>query len=176
MIFHCRRLSCRLLSKKKEREQAVERERAELERVRTELQQEVARGRSRPWKPPSRKRSAREFSPMRQPMRSHRSTRQSQRTRLIFKLQSLEALKAISKGSGEQDLFHGRFQPKPVTTYASGRTAKTLGPEPKSHLVTHAGAMYHGSRVCAKEQASRRLSSGSSQRQNSNVPAELPPG
>lgn len=92
------------IEKKKEREQAVEQERAELERVRTELQQEVARaeaGREAAESEAARKRiladaTAYEIEKINKAIANNAA---------YIQLQSLEALKAISKDPASKIYF-----------------------------------------------------------------------
>jgi regulator of protease activity HflC (stomatin/prohibitin superfamily) len=98
---------------KKEREQAVERERAELERVRTELQQEVARaeaGLQAASKEAERKRiladaTAYEIEQINRAVASNPA---------YIQLQSLEALKAISKDPASKIYFLDGSSPRPL--------------------------------------------------------------
>lgn len=92
------------IEKKKEREQAVERERAELERVRTELQQHVARAKAG--------REASEEEAVR--IRTLADAQAYEITKInkaiggnpaYIQLQSLEALKAISKDPASKIYF-----------------------------------------------------------------------
>jgi len=92
------------IEKKKEREQAVEQERAELERVRTELQQQVARaeaGREAAESEAARKRiladaTAYEIEKINKAIANNAA---------YIQLQSLEALKAISKDPASKIYF-----------------------------------------------------------------------
>ena len=101
------------IEKKKEREQAVERERAELERVRTELQQEVARaeaGRAAAEEEAARKRiladaQAYEITQINNAIASNPA---------YIQLQSLEALKAISKDPASKIYFMDGSSPNPL--------------------------------------------------------------
>ena len=101
------------IEKKKEREQAVERERAELERVRTELQQEVARaeaGRAAAEEEAARKRiladaQAYEITQINNAIASNPA---------YIQLQSLEALKAISKDPASKMYFMDGSSPNPL--------------------------------------------------------------
>ena len=101
------------IEKKKEREQAVERERAELERVRTELQQEVARaeaGREAATQEAQRKRiladaTAYEIEQINRAVASNPA---------YIQLQSLEALKAISKDPASKVYFMDGSSPSPL--------------------------------------------------------------
>ena len=101
------------IEKKKEREQAVERERAELERVRTELQQEVARaqaGKEAAAAEAERKRiladaTAYEIEQINKAIASNPA---------YIQLQSLEALKAISKDPASKIYFMDGSSPSPL--------------------------------------------------------------
>jgi regulator of protease activity HflC (stomatin/prohibitin superfamily) len=98
---------------KKEREQAVERERAELERVRTELQQEVARaeaGLEAASREAERKRiladaTAYEIEKINAAISNNPA---------YIQLQSLEALKAISKDPASKIYFMDGSSPSPL--------------------------------------------------------------
>jgi regulator of protease activity HflC (stomatin/prohibitin superfamily) len=109
------------IEQKKEREQAVERERAELERVRTELQQEVARakaGHEAAEEEAARKRIL--------------ADAQAYEIRVIndaiaenpayIQLQSLEALKAISKDPASKLYFMDGSSPNPLPLMHLGDT------------------------------------------------------
>ena len=101
------------IEQKKEREQAVERERAELERVRTELQQEVARaeaGRAAAAEEAERKRiladaTAYEITQINNAIAKNPA---------YIQLQSLEALKAISKDPASKIYFMDGSSPMPL--------------------------------------------------------------
>ena len=101
------------IEKKKEREQAVEQERAELERVRTMLQQEVARaeaGREAADQEAARKRiladaTAYEITQINNAISTNPA---------YIKLQSLEALKAISKDPASKIYFLDGSSPSPL--------------------------------------------------------------
>ena len=101
------------IEQKKEREQAVERERAELERVRTELQQEVARakaGREAADEEAARKRiladaTAYEITQINKAIANNPA---------YIQLQSLEALKAISKDPASKVYFLDGSSPSPL--------------------------------------------------------------
>ncbi len=101
------------IEKKKEREQAVEQERAELERVRTELQQQVARaaaGREAAEEEAARKRiladaTAYEITQINTAIA---------RNPAYIQLQSLEALKAISKDPASKVYFMDGDSPAPL--------------------------------------------------------------
>ena len=101
------------IEKKKEREQAVERERAELERVRTELQQGVARaqaGREAAASEAERKRiladaTAYEIEQINKAVANNPA---------YIQLQSLEALKAISKDPASKIYFLDGSSPSPL--------------------------------------------------------------
>jgi len=101
------------IERKKEREQAVERERAELERVRTELQQQVARadaGREAAVQEAERMRTladatAYEIEKINKAIASNPA---------YIQLQSLEALKAISKDPASKIYFLDGSSPRPL--------------------------------------------------------------
>ncbi len=101
------------IEQKKEREQAVERERAELERVRTELQQHVARaaaGREAAEQEAARKRiladaTAYEITQINTAVAQNKA---------YIQLQSLEALKAISKDPASKIYFMDGSSPSPL--------------------------------------------------------------
>ncbi len=101
------------IEKKKEREQAVERERAELERVRTELQQEVARAKAG--------RDAAEEEAERVKILADAQAyeiiainKAIQQNPAYIQLQSLEALKAISKDPASKMYFMDGSSPTPL--------------------------------------------------------------
>ncbi len=101
------------IEKKKEREQAVEQERAELERVRTQLQQQVARaaaGREAADEEAARKRiladaTAYEITQINNAIAKNPA---------YIQLQSLEALKAISKDPASKIYFMDGSSPNPL--------------------------------------------------------------
>ena len=101
------------IEQKKEREQAVERERAELERVRTELQQEVARakaGREAAEEDAARMRiladaQAYEIKAINDAIAENPA---------YIQLQSLEALKSISKDPASKVYFLDGSSPSPL--------------------------------------------------------------
>ncbi len=101
------------IEQKKEREQAVERERAELERVRTELQQQVARakaGEEAAEAEAARKRiladaTAYEITQINNAIANNPA---------YIQLQSLEALKAISKDPASKIYFMDGSSPSPL--------------------------------------------------------------
>ncbi len=101
------------IEKKKEREQAVEQERAELERVRTELQQHVARaaaGREAAEEDAARKKiladaTAYEITQINNAIANNPA---------YIQLQSLEALKAISKDPASKIYFMDGTSPSPL--------------------------------------------------------------
>ena len=111
------------IEKKKEREQAVERERAELERVRTELQQEVARaeaGLQAASQEAERKRiladaTAYEIERINSAIASNPA---------YIQLQSLEALKAISKDPASKIYFMDGSSPSPLPLMHLGDTLR----------------------------------------------------
>jgi prohibitin 1 len=101
------------IEKKKEREQAVERERAELERVRTELQQEVARaeaGREAAEEEAARKVILADA----QAYEINAINNAIARNPAYIQLQSLEALKAISKDPASKVYFMDGTSPSPL--------------------------------------------------------------
>jgi len=101
------------IEQKKEREQAVEQEKAELERVRTELQQQVARaqaGREAAESEAARKRiladaQAYEITQINNAVSNNPA---------YIQLQSLEALKAISKDPASKVYFLDGSSPSPL--------------------------------------------------------------
>ncbi len=98
---------------KKEREQAVERERAELERVRTELQQEVARaeaGLDAASKEAERKRILADATAY----EIEQINRAVANNPAYIQLQALEALKAISKDPASKVYFMDGSSPSPL--------------------------------------------------------------
>lgn len=109
------------IEKKKEREQAVERERAELERVRTELQQQVARaaaGREAAEEEAARKKiladaTAYEIEQINNAIANNPA---------YIQLQSLEALKAISKDPASKVYFMDGSSPSPLPLMHLGDT------------------------------------------------------
>jgi len=101
------------IEQKKEREQAVERERAELERVRTELQQQVARaeaGREAAEQEAARKRILADA----QAYEITQINNAIARNPAYIQLQSLEALKAISKDPASKVYFMDGSSPSPL--------------------------------------------------------------
>lgn len=101
------------IEQKKEREQAVERERAELERVRTELQQQVARaeaGREAADQEAARQRILADA-------RAYEITQINNaiaRNPAYIQLQSLEALKSIAKDPASKIYFLDGSSPSPL--------------------------------------------------------------
>ena len=101
------------IEKKKEREQAVEQERAELERVRTELQQQVARaaaGREAAEEEAARKRILADA----QAYEITQINNAVARNPAYIQLQSLEALKSISKDPASKVYFMDGSSPNPL--------------------------------------------------------------
>ncbi len=101
------------IEQKKEREQAVERERAELERVRTELQQTVARaeaGHQAAEQEAARKRILADA----QAYEITQINNAIARNPAYIQLQSLEALKAISKDPASKIYFMDGSSPTPL--------------------------------------------------------------
>lgn len=111
------------IEQKKEREQAVERERAELERVRTELQQHVARasaGREAAEQEAARKRILAEA----QAYEITQINNAIARNPAYIQLQSLEALKAISKDPASKVYFMDGSSPSPLPLMHLGELPK----------------------------------------------------
>jgi regulator of protease activity HflC (stomatin/prohibitin superfamily) len=109
------------IEQKKEREQAVERERAELERVRTELQQEVARaeaGRSAADAEAERKRTLADATAYEITQINNAIAKNP----AYIQLQSLEALKAISKDPASKIYFMDGSSPSPLPLMHLGDT------------------------------------------------------
>ncbi len=101
------------IERKKEREQAVERERAELERVRTELQQQVARadaGREAAVQEAERKRTLADATAY----EIEKINKAIAGNPAYIQLQSLEALKAISKDPASKIYFLDGSSPRPL--------------------------------------------------------------
>jgi regulator of protease activity HflC (stomatin/prohibitin superfamily) len=101
------------IEKKKEREQAVEQERAELERVRTMLQQQVARaeaGREAADQEAARKRILADATAY-EIMQINKAIADNP---AYIQLQSLEALKAISKDPASKIYFMDGSSPSPL--------------------------------------------------------------
>ncbi len=101
------------IEQKKEREQAVERERAELERVRTELQQQVARAEA------GFEAAEQEAARMRvladaQAYEITQINNAVKNNPAYIQLQSLEALKAISKDPASKIYFLDGSSPSPL--------------------------------------------------------------
>ena len=112
------------IEKKKEREQAVEQERAELERVRTELQQHVARaaaGREAAEEEAARKRILADA----QAYEITQINNAIARNPAYIQLQSLEALKAISKDPASKVYFMDGSSPSPLPLMHLGDGVKT---------------------------------------------------
>jgi regulator of protease activity HflC (stomatin/prohibitin superfamily) len=112
------------IERKKEREQAVERERAELERVRTELQQQVARAEAG--------RAAAEEEAARQVTLADAQAYEIRKINdaiannpAYIQLQALEALKAISKDPASKIYFMDGSSPMPLPLMHLGE-AQTL--------------------------------------------------
>lgn len=112
------------IEQKKEREQAVERERAELERVRTELQQQVARaeaGREAAVQEAERKRTLADA----QAYEITQINNAISRNPAYIQLQSLEALKAISKDPASKMYFLDGSSPNPLPLMHLGEVQGT---------------------------------------------------
>ncbi len=109
------------IEQKKEREQAVEQEKAELERVRTELQQHVARaeaGREAAVQEAERKRTLADA----QAYEITQINNAIARNPAYIQLQSLEALKAISKDPASKLYFMDGSSPNPLPLMHLGDT------------------------------------------------------
>ena len=112
------------IEQKKEREQAVERERAELERVRTELQQEVARaeaGLQAAEQEAQRKRILADATAY----EIIQINKAIARNPAYIQLQSLEALKAISKDPASKIYFMDGSSPSPLPLMHLGYSTRT---------------------------------------------------
>ncbi|MGI9206265.1 MAG: SPFH domain-containing protein [Woeseiaceae bacterium] len=112
------------IEKKKEREQAVERERAELERVRTELQQQVARaeaGREAAEQEAERKKILADA----QAYEIEAINRAISDNPAYVQLQSLEALKSISKDPASKMYFMDGSSPSPLPLMHLGDPTST---------------------------------------------------
>jgi regulator of protease activity HflC (stomatin/prohibitin superfamily) len=109
------------IEQKKEREQAVERERAELERVRTELQQQVARaeaGREAAEEEAARKRILADA----QAYEITQINNAIAKNPAYIQLQSLEALKSISKDPASKMYFMDGSSSMPLPLMHLGDT------------------------------------------------------
>ena len=109
------------IEQKKEREQAVEQEKAELERVRTELQQEVARaqaGREAAEEQAARVRILADA----QAYEITQINNAASNNPAYIQLQSLEALKAISKDPASKVYFLDGSSPSPLPLMHLGDT------------------------------------------------------
>jgi regulator of protease activity HflC (stomatin/prohibitin superfamily) len=112
------------IEKKKEREQAVERERAELERVRTELQQQVAKaeaGREAAEQEAARQRILADAQAY-EIMAINKAVAQNP---AYIQLQSLEALKAISSDPAAKVYFMDGNSPNPLPLLHMGDTVRS---------------------------------------------------
>jgi len=112
------------IEKKKEREQAVERERAELERVRTELQQQVAKakaGREAATEEAERKKILADATAY----EIIQINKAISRNPAYIQLQSLEALKAISKDPASKIYFMDGSSPAPLPLMHLGEAVRT---------------------------------------------------
>lgn len=115
------------IEKKKEREQAVERERAELERVRTELQQQVARaaaGREAAEEEAARQRTLADA----QAYEIEAINKAVARNPAYIQLQSLEALKAIAKDPAAKVYFMDGSSPNPLPLLHMGDQVRDARP------------------------------------------------
>jgi len=112
------------IEKKKEREQAVEQERAELERVRTQLQQQVARAEAQ-------REAADQEAARKRILADATAYEITQINNAIAKnpayiqLQSLEALKAISKDPASKIYFLDGSSPSPLPLMHLGDTQRS---------------------------------------------------
>jgi regulator of protease activity HflC (stomatin/prohibitin superfamily) len=112
------------IEKKEEREQAVERERAELERVRTELQQQVAKaeaGREAAEQEAARQRILADAQAY-EIMAINKAVAQNP---AYIQLQSLEALKAISSDPAAKVYFMDGNSPNPLPLLHMGDTVRS---------------------------------------------------
>jgi regulator of protease activity HflC (stomatin/prohibitin superfamily) len=112
------------IERKKEREQAVERERAELERVRTELQQQVARAEA--GRAAAAEEAARQVTLADAQAYEIRKINDAIANNPAYiQLQALEALKAISKDPASKIYFMDGSSPMPLPLMHLGE-AQTL--------------------------------------------------
>ncbi len=112
------------IEKKKEREQAVERERAELERVRTELQQQVARAEAG-FQAAEQEAARKRILADAQAYEITRINKAIARNPAYIQLQSLEALKAISKDPASKIYFMDGSSPNPLPLMHLGEAVRT---------------------------------------------------
>ena len=112
------------IEKKKEREQAVERERAELERVRTELQQQVARAEAG-FQAAEQEAARKRILADAQAYEITQINKAIARNPAYIQLQSLEALKAISKDPASKIYFMDGSSPTPLPLLHLGEAVRT---------------------------------------------------
>jgi len=112
------------IEKKKEREQAVERERAELERVRTELQQQVARAEAG-FQAAEQEAARKRILADAQAYEITQINKAIARNPAYIQLQSLEALKAISKDPASKIYFMDGSSPAPLPLLHLGEAVRT---------------------------------------------------
>jgi regulator of protease activity HflC (stomatin/prohibitin superfamily) len=112
------------IEKKKEREQAVERERAELERVRTELQQQVARAEAG-FQAAEQEAARKRILADAQAYEITQINRAIARNPAYIQLQSLEALKAISKDPASKIYFMDGSSPTPLPLLHMGEAIRS---------------------------------------------------
>ncbi len=112
------------IEKKKEREQAVERERAELERVRTELQQQVARAEAG-FQAAEQEAARKRILADAQAYEITAINKAIARNPAYIQLQSLEALKAISKDPASKIYFMDGSSPAPLPLMHLGEAVRT---------------------------------------------------
>ncbi len=112
------------IEKKKEREQAVEQERAELERVRTELQQHVARAEAG-FQAAEQEAARKRILADAQAYEITQINKAIARNPAYIQLQSLEALKAISKDPASKIYFMDGSSPAPLPLMHLGEAVRT---------------------------------------------------
>ncbi len=112
------------IEKKKEREQAVEQERAELERVRTELQQRVARAEAG-FQAAEQEAARKRILADAQAYEITAINKAIARNPAYIQLQSLEALKAISKDPASKIYFMDGSSPAPLPLMHLGEAVRT---------------------------------------------------
>ena len=112
------------IEKKKEREQAVERERAELERVRTELQQRVARAEAG-FQAAEQEAARKRILADAQAYEITQINKAIARNPAYIQLQSLEALKAISKDPASKIYFMDGSSPTPLPLLHMGEAIRS---------------------------------------------------
>ncbi len=112
------------IEKKKEREQAVERERAELERVRTELQQTVARAEAG-FQAAEQEAARKRILADAQAYEIMQINKAIARNPAYIQLQSLEALKAISKDPASKIYFMDGSSPTPLPLLHMGEAIRS---------------------------------------------------